>query len=286
MVRTETAPIEASLLIWARKTIHYDLQEAAKKIGVSVEKLEQWEIGESKPTVAQLKQIANVYKRPLAVFFLPRPPHEYERPFAALNLRDFRRLPESETSRFSSALILELRKAENRRLLIIDLLKQLGHDIPEFELIESNNNSPEVIAERIRLGLGVTFEEQSRWRDSNLALRNWIHALEHVGVLVFQTGFFQGNLVSVSEMRGIAINFSNLPIIIMNGSDSPTARIFTLMHEFCHLLLNISGISDVFFDLTSDISNSEGIEIFCNRFAAEMLIPMRHFREEINRYES
>ncbi|WP_080635030.1 helix-turn-helix domain-containing protein [Teredinibacter turnerae] len=42
---------------------------AAKKIGVSDERLKNWEEGEGLPTVKQLRSIANSYKQSFAAFF-------------------------------------------------------------------------------------------------------------------------------------------------------------------------------------------------------------------------
>ncbi|GAG67915.1 unnamed protein product, partial [marine sediment metagenome] len=68
------AHINHEMLIWARKTVKLSVEFAAKKIGVKMEKLESWEKGEAFPTVKQLYKIANVYKRPFALFYFPIPP--------------------------------------------------------------------------------------------------------------------------------------------------------------------------------------------------------------------
>lgn len=81
-VRTK-ALIEPALLVWARTTASLELEEAAEAIGVSVERLEDWEQGSDKPTIPQLKKAAAVYKRPLSVLFLPEPPTDF------MPLRDF-----------------------------------------------------------------------------------------------------------------------------------------------------------------------------------------------------
>ena len=98
----------------------------------------------------------------------------------------------------------------------------------------------------------------------------WRLAVEGLGVLVFQTGIFGGHYpVDVkSDMRGVAIHFDRLPIILVNSQDSLTGRIFTFMHELGHLILRQSGLSNFadFEDLVPD-------EVFCSAFASELLIP-------------
>ncbi|KAF5429256.1 putative translation factor [Candidatus Methanomarinus sp.] len=54
------ANINPDLLTWARQTIGMDIERSAKKIAVKKELLKQWESGEKKPTINQLRKIANV----------------------------------------------------------------------------------------------------------------------------------------------------------------------------------------------------------------------------------
>ena len=74
MARSIEALVKPEMLVWARESAGLPPQVAAKKIGIKSEKLEMWEKGEIRPTVAQLRKAASVYKRPTAAFYLPRPP--------------------------------------------------------------------------------------------------------------------------------------------------------------------------------------------------------------------
>lgn len=271
MTERVDALVEPSLLLWARTSIGFDILAAAKKIGISPERLMEWEAGQSKPTIKQLITIANVYKRPLAVFYLPAPPNELDEPFDAL--RDWRRLPDTQPGDYSTGLRLELRKAEARRDLLLELYNELDEPVNEFELVAEIRQSPDVVARRLRAILGVTPQEQTSWRNQWTALRRWTNAIERQDVLIFQTGFYQQQAVDVDEMRGVAIWHSELPIIISNGQDTPNARIFTLLHEFGHLLLRVSSVSNDYFDVRNLGVDASQIEIFCNQFAAELLVP-------------
>ena len=81
------ANITPNVMAWARESCGYSLDDAASKIGRSVEEVSAWESGELQPTIPQARIASKVYKRPLAVFFLPEPPAVFS------TLRDFRRLP-------------------------------------------------------------------------------------------------------------------------------------------------------------------------------------------------
>ena len=75
---TDLAPITPSVLKWARLSIGVSPEDAARRAGVTVERLASWESGATEPTVAKLRQLATLYQRPLALFFLPEPPVDFD----------------------------------------------------------------------------------------------------------------------------------------------------------------------------------------------------------------
>jgi transcriptional regulator with XRE-family HTH domain len=86
---------QTGLLAWARTSAGLSIEEAARKVGANAEKLSSWEDGESRPTIGQLRKLAHIYKRPIAVFYLPVPPEDPMPP------KDYRRLPGSVAGRES-----------------------------------------------------------------------------------------------------------------------------------------------------------------------------------------
>lgn len=74
MSRSIPALIKPALLTWARERAGLPLADAAAKVDIELERLQQWEQGTDRPSIAQLRKIGEVYKRPLAVFFLSEPP--------------------------------------------------------------------------------------------------------------------------------------------------------------------------------------------------------------------
>ena len=90
---------------------------------------------------------------------------------------------------------------------------------------------------------------------------------EGAGALVFQTTRF-----SSEEASGFAIAGDVLPIIAVNRNDALTRRTFSLLHEFAHLMIRISGVSDLETD-ASRPPEDQPIEVFCNQVAAAALIP-------------
>ncbi|WP_152536288.1 ImmA/IrrE family metallo-endopeptidase [Mesorhizobium loti] len=49
--------------------------------------------------------------------------------------------------------------------------------------------------------------------------------------------------LALTEMLGVAIAETKLPVILINSRDRTNGRTFTLLHEFCHLVVRASLIS-------------------------------------------
>jgi Zn-dependent peptidase ImmA (M78 family) len=256
------ARIKPDLLRWARESMRMELDVAAEKIRVPSDRLRAWEEGTEEFSVAQLRKAAEVYKRPLAVFFLPRPPKDFKA------MRDFRRLPGVPDDP-SPALMQELRLAAARRDIAEEMIEMLGETPPRFELRGRQSERPAKVAEPARTALGISLEEQARWKDDYDALNGWRSAVERLGVLVFQVSG-----VPVQESRGFSAHFDPFPVIALNTKDSPVARCFTLMHELGHLVLHGGAVCDA--EVMGDVRFNP-TEVWCNEFAAEVLVPTDDF---------
>jgi Zn-dependent peptidase ImmA (M78 family) len=107
---------------------------------------------------------------------------------------------------------------------------------------------------------------QKTWTSSYAPFNAWRAAIEAQGVLVFQI-----RDVDVEETRGFSIAQSPLPVVAANIKDAPSARAFTLLHEYTHLLLRRGGLCDLHDD---EAARDEGlVEVFCNRVAGAVLVP-------------
>src|SRR5688572_14191127 len=121
--------VNPSLLVWGRQCVALSDEDAAQKIGVSVERLRQWESGARRPTITQLRKIAAVYRQSFAAFFLPTAPPVFRPP-----LHDYRRLPSETLTEVPSALLQDIRLALDRRAILMELLLESGNVPEEFTL--------------------------------------------------------------------------------------------------------------------------------------------------------
>ncbi len=109
-----------ALITWARETAGFSVADAAERLGVSEDQLREWESAsvENAPSIPQLRKMAALFKRSLAVFFLSEVPTR----FAVM--RDLRRLPGTGPRHFSPALQIEIRASSERRELALELLSR------------------------------------------------------------------------------------------------------------------------------------------------------------------
>lgn len=258
------AIVEPEVLRWARASIGLTAVAAARKLGVPDDRVEQWEDGSETPTIAQLRKAANVYKRPLAVFFLPEPPQDFDA------MRDFRRMPNTTARSWSPELHGEYRRALMQREFALELYEVEEVEPPTTWKLVELPDEDDAIAEQARNQL--LSNGPLRLSDATNAydfLNVWIAALEESGILVLATA--RGS-VSIAEMRAFSIYFDNLPVVMVNGSDGPRGRLFSVLHEYAHLLLHTGGLCDTVTE-TAATSADRRLEARCNAIAAAMLMP-------------
>jgi Zn-dependent peptidase ImmA (M78 family)/transcriptional regulator with XRE-family HTH domain len=259
----ERIEVASEVLAWARRSAGFSQAPlAAKKIGVSETTLAKWESGELAPTIRQLRKAAKVYRRPLAVLLLSRPPRDFDA------VRDFRRMPTGQSEEWSPALRAEFRRALSQREVFLELAELSAASIPEAETLPSigNVDGAEEAADALRSALGVA--PAQGWSTQYDALNAYVEAVERFGIIVIHT-----RDVAIREMRGFSVSEHPYPVIALNGSDWPRPRLFTLLHELAHLALNASGLCDLH-ETRGHASRSEDqLEHFCNAVAAAILMP-------------
>jgi Zn-dependent peptidase ImmA (M78 family)/DNA-binding XRE family transcriptional regulator len=257
------AIVNPPLLVWAREQSGYEPEPVAKRLKVKKERLLAWERGEDRPTLRQAQALAKMYHRPFGVFFLPQPPALP--PLAS----EYRHLPDVRPGVESPELRLAIRIMSLRRDAAIDLYGQLGVPIPPFPLEGHLSEGAESLGGRVRAALDVSIEKQLTWDNDWQALRHWRTAVESTGTLVFQFP-----KVELQEARGLSLLEFPLPVLGINSKDfSPSARIFTLIHEFIHLALAAGREEQVALRESRSENEWQDIERFAEETASAVLIP-------------
>lgn len=265
--------IQPAVMRWARESIGMDVADVAEKLNKRPDDVMNWETGTDAPTYVQLEKLAyEVYKRPIALFFLPEPPKEH-RPQS-----DFRTLPSFDLKNLASDTFLHIRKAHAYQIALHELFD--GKNPAERKIWKvcalDLRHSPQNAALAIREELGITLEMQAGWGDEADALRQWRQAIERSGVFVFKNFFKQ------KEISGFCLRDDEFPLVYINNGTTKTRQIFSLLHELAHLLFDVNGLSKFDRSYVSLLPKHERrIEVFCNALAAEILIPTRDFNQQI-----
>ena len=168
--------INSALVTWAWETAGFTAAEAAKRLKVDEARLAAWEdpANEDAPSIPQLRKLATLFKRPLAVFYLNVAPPR----FAVV--RDLRRLPGTGARSYSPAVQHEIRTANERRELALELAADLEQEVLGFSLSATEEEDPETVGERIRTALGINKDLQLRWRDKDgrAGFNGWRNRIE------------------------------------------------------------------------------------------------------------
>ena len=263
MAKRVFATVKPEILEWARTSAGFSLDSAAKSLKLDAEVLALWEQGGESPSIPQLRLLATLYKRPLAVFYLQEVPRRFQ------VLSDLRRARPGEDLAFSPALTQEIRAAQQRRFLAQELASDLGGQIEPFRF-RLAAGSPDEAGEAVRRFLKLrvdTILQFGKDPTGRAAFNTWRGAIEDASVLVFQS-----SKIPQTEASGFALAYDETPVVVVNRKDAPQRRLFSLLHEFAHVALRESGVSDMRLDRDQAVQDAD-LEMRCNSIAAASLMP-------------
>jgi Zn-dependent peptidase ImmA (M78 family) len=260
----EGIPVNKDVIAWARERAGLSQAEATQKFA----KIAAWEAGTALPSYPQLESMAEEFRIPIAVFFFPQPPN------VPPIQETFRTLPDAEFAQLPRRIQQLFRKAKAFQLGLSELTqgRNPAQRLITREVEFTARMSVDAMAARVRSYLGVTLERQTSWRDADEALKEWRDALYRVGIFVFKDAFRE------ESFSGFSLYDEVFPIIYVNNSAAKTRQIFSLFHELGHLLFHTSGIDPLDDQYVQRLpERPQHIEVLCNRFAAQFLLPERVF---------
>ncbi len=270
--------INPQILLWAREQTGLAIEEVASHFKKDPEFIENWEKGLSSPSFPQLEKLAKKYKRPTALFFFPEVPQEESLEGS------FRTLPEQEIRYIEPHLRFLIRKA---RAMQINLSELNNGSNPSNRFLLHNfnveNKQLDVVARELRDYFGIDLNTQQQYGNPETAFKEWRLVVEKHGVFVFKDAFKDG------RFSGFCLYDDVFPVIYINNSLPHPRQIFTLFHELAHLLFKTSYIEaplrgSEFLNRLSEYDKK--IEVFCNAFAGEFLVPdddfIRHLDAEVD----
>jgi Zn-dependent peptidase ImmA (M78 family)/transcriptional regulator with XRE-family HTH domain len=266
MMRVEVNP---ELLRWACERTGHGVAAYIDRIP----QLDAWMRGATRPTLKQLERLANTTRTPIGYFFLPEPPEE------RIPIPDFRTGLDAHHRRPSPDLLETIYICQQRQEWYREFARISGETTLPFVGSVSIGDEVVTTASHIRNTLGFDLDLRTKlptWTD---ALRGFIEQADNFGILVMCSGVVLNNnrrRLDPFEFRGFAIADDLAPLVFINGADTKASQMFTLAHELAHIWLGQSAVSNA---EASAIPNHE-IENWCNRVAAELLVPLDSLRNE------
>jgi Zn-dependent peptidase ImmA (M78 family) len=257
-----TVAVKPELIRWAINRSGLPTDELLVKFP----KLEEWSSGDRQPTFRQLEMFARATMTPFGAMFLDAPPKE------KLPVPDFRTRNDTPLDRYSPNLLDTIQTMQRRQAWLRDWLNDEGAERLDFLASAMATENFKSLAQRIRKRLDLDAEWAEglpTWEDALQFLKK---AIERVGIFVFSNsvvGLNNHRPLDPDEFRGFVLCDPIAPVIFVNDADTKSARIFTLAHELVHVWLGQDGV----FNLDQMMPANNDIERFCNRVAAEFLIP-------------
>jgi len=248
----------------------FDVFYASKRVSSVKDIVSQWEKGDALPTWTQVKNLAKLYNIQELIFFSDE------------NIKENRVIPdfrvgveEDEKDKIKKLVNLVLK----RQSRLEKILKDDG--CSKNKLIGSGKDikKPTDLAKYISDRLEIDLEEIKNISGSDSrkkTLKCLINKAEDKGIFIGKTISYHN--ISVKNMRGLFISNNYCPFIILNKKDAVSAQIFSLIHELAHLFRKTESISNNI-DFRDSNNNISPEEVFCNKVAANLLLPASEFTE-------
>lgn len=269
-------PVSPQVLRWAVARSGKDEQDLAGRFP----RLLEWMSGETQPTWRQAQDFAQATYTPVGYLFLSDPPEE------TVPIADMRTIADKGVTRPSPNLLETIYLCQQRQGWYQDYAQL--NNLDPVELVGSTRPSSgeniEATADRLRTHLGFSLKQRYSARTFLDALVGLVRQLDVAGIMVMTSGIVGSNThrpLDPQEFRGFALADPHAPVVFVNGNSSKSAQMFTLAHELGHIVLGETALSDA----DAGTVAREGVERWCNRFAAEFLVPMADFRQLLVREE-
>lgn len=234
---------------------------------------DKWISGDVLPTVAQLKAFSKKFHFPFGYFLIDSIPNEnQEMPFFRSN--DYNDAVSNLNVKST------VKTLKTRQEWISDYFMQ--NDVDKIDVIGScdvNYTAPAV--KNVSLFLELSEAWNLNFKTPNELLKKITEFVEDKNIFVTYNSVVGNNThrqISVESCRGFCLVDEYAPFIFINSADSKKAQVFTLMHELVHIFISYSSG----YGYMSDDEIEDNNERFCNKVAAEILVPEHLLRAKWN----
>jgi len=246
-----------------------DTATASKKISQSKKNLvAEWESGESLPTWSRVAKVAKLYNVPELLFFSNEAIQKNKL------IPDYRvGINEENDEKVKKLINLIIA----RQKWLEKFLKSEGLSKNRLQGAGKDLNTPKQLAQFIADKLGINLSEIKEFSRRKDTLDYLIEEAEKQGIFVGKTISY--HRLEVDDLRGLFVSNDYCPFIVLNRRDALSAQIFSFVHELAHFFRKSDAVSNSL-DFRSTTRNINPEEVFCNKVAAELLLPEQEFTKE------
>lgn len=259
--------INPEVLLFLRKSSGMTEDEIAKKLKLSRLKYISIENGDEKISQIHLVQLADIYKRPLIAFYSVDTTQKTELPHDYRLNRDKKISSEVFLAKRKALYLAEeLRAITGRKTTLPDIIASPAGKNAKISAIEMANKLRNLLKtdyDFLKEVIEKKEETALSYYKSLIEDKFFIPVLEHP--------------LKSTGVRAFSV-FGDVSVMVLNESDSNEVRLFSMFHEFCHLLNRQDGICTV--DIEKDKADRPE-EKFCDEFAAFLLIPEKILRSMV-----
>jgi Zn-dependent peptidase ImmA (M78 family) len=260
--------ISAAVLDWVMaQTRLEELPDSVKT------QLFKWRNEDKKPTFNQIEKVSRATGIPLGYFFLQIPPKE------ELPLLEYRTINSTAHGTPSRNLVSTMHDMEQIQDWARNNAIEAGEPPLAFIGAGKKEGNAQALAAEMRGLMDIDQDWFTHFRTADDSFRKIRECISDAGVIVMMNGVVENNThraLSIEEFRAFAMADQYAPLIFINSNDSVNGKLFSLLHEFAHLLL---GEDSLFNDRCSTGTRVAKTEVLCNAAAAEVLVPDAIFRK-------
>lgn len=237
--------------------------------------IDKWLEGSRNPTLNQLTELSNKLQVPLGYLIVKEPIDDTP------ELLNYRTVDSMAIERTSRNLIDTIKIAKSQQEYVSEYRKKNGHSPLKYVGKHTVKSDLEEVIQDTRVLLNIPKMWQKDLKNIS-PLKYFRRKLNEIGIIIQRNGIVGQNTrrtLDINEFRAFVIVDEFAPLIFINTNDTENGQLFSLLHEFGHILL---GMNEVY-NIDVSLNHNENVsEILCNRIASEILVPNERFKEEWN----
>ena len=265
--------INPAVLKWVMDNEGWEADELARETNLSASQIRRWASAESNISIRDLRRMSAKFKRPLSVLYMAEAPDVTVPP----HYRRGGGVGKAAAGPSRGALDV-IRKARYLQGSAAEMLRDMGRDARPNVRAATVGQSPVRAAALSAEDMGIEpprvpgsgeARDRQRYRDIR-------EKIESRNVFTMQDA-----IPAEDEASGFALVRPEPAVVLANSRDTLRRRIFTLLHEYAHVVLSRDGVCAA--EHVQPVGGgAQRVERWCNRFAAAALMPKDRFLDALD----